>query len=135
MIWRGRRSILFFTVNNKTDDPIKIIWDGARLIDEKGISHRLNHSGIGYEERNLSQPPTIVCHPRQPRGFPASGRLFPMEPIGSSTSDKQDGYWDRAPFLPTQIKGTAEELRTKSDPVIGKNLPSDPSFGNKQCSH
>ena len=122
MIWRGAPIDIVFTVHNKADQSLKIIWDDTRFIDEKGISHRLNHSGIGYEERNLSQPPTIVATRGNLEDFLHPADYFQWEPIGSSTSDKQDGYWDRAPFLPTQIKGTAEELRTKSDPAIGKTF-------------
>ena len=122
MIWRGAPIDIVFTVNNKTDGPIKIIWDGAKFIDEKGISHRLNHSGIGYDERNLPQPPTIVATRGKLDDFLHPADYFQWEPIGILTSGKQDGYWDRAPFLPTQIKGTAEELRTKTDPVIGKTF-------------
>lgn len=122
MIWLGGPIDIVFTVSSKTDHPIKIIWDDARFIDEKGISHRLNHSGIAYEERNLSQSPTIVATRGKLEDFLHPADYFQWIPIGGLRSDKKEGYWDRAPFLPTQIKGTAEELRAKADIVIGKTF-------------
>lgn len=122
MIWRGMPVDIVFTINNKTDHPIKIAWNESRFIDMEGTGRRLNHSGIGYEERNLSQPPTIIAAGSKLEDFIHPADYFHWIPLGDVNSDKKEGYWDRAPFLPTQIKGTAKELKAKTDTVIGKTF-------------
>lgn len=112
---------MVFVVNNKTDGPLKIIWDEARFIDVNGLSHRLIHSGIGYEERNDSHPPTVVAAGGTLEDFVNSADYFQWEEI-HGRSYKNQGYWRRVSFLPTQIKGTAEELRAKAEPFIGKTF-------------
>jgi hypothetical protein len=120
--WRPAPVDIEFTVHNKTDSPIKIVWDEARFVDEKGISHRLIHSGIGYEERKLPQPPTVIVGGINLQDFIHPLDYFQWKEIRGMKSDKQQGYWDRTPFLPTQIKGTAEELRVKAGAVLGKTF-------------
>jgi len=113
---------IVFVLNNKTDRPVRIDWDEARFVDEKGASHRLIHSGAGYEDRNASHPPTVVA----PRGtledFLHPSDYFQREEDYGGKSSQQEGYWKRRPFLPAQIKGTAEELRGKAEPFVGKTF-------------
>jgi hypothetical protein len=120
--WRPAPVDIEFTVNNKTDSPIKIVWDEASFVDEKGISHRLIHSGIGYEERKLPQPPTVIVGGINLQDFVHPLDYFQWKEIRGMRSDKQQGYWDRTPFLPTQIKGATEELRVKAGAVVGKTF-------------
>jgi hypothetical protein len=121
--WRPAPVDIVFTVYNKTDSPVKIVWDEARFMDEKGISHRLIHSGIGYEERNLPQPPTVIAGGINLEEFMHPLDYFQWEEIRGMSAAKKQGYWDRAPFLPTQIpKGTAEELRVKAGAMVGKTF-------------
>ena len=58
--WLATSSSLSFVIENKTDHSIKIIWDEAAFVDEKGSSHRVVHNGVKYTDRNSSQPPTVV---------------------------------------------------------------------------
>jgi hypothetical protein len=120
--WRPTPYGAVFVVNNKVDRPVRIVWDEARFIDEKGVSHRLIHSGIAYEERNDPQRPTIVFGRGTIEDFVYPADYFQWEEGGSRRSSKQQGYWRRASFMPTQIKGTAEELRMKAEPFIGKTF-------------
>ena len=120
--WQPAPVDIAFTVNNKTDGPIKIVWDEARFVDEKGISHRLIHSGIGYEERKLPQPPTVIVGGLNLQDFIHPLDYFQWKEVRGMRSDKQQGYWDRTPFLPTQIKGATEELRVKAGAVVGKTF-------------
>jgi hypothetical protein len=119
--WRPTPDDISLVIRNKTYDPLKVVWDEARFIDEKGVSHRLIHSGIGYEERYDFHPPTIIV----PRGtledFIHPADYFRWEEY-SRGSYKQQGYWMRDPFLPNQMKGTAEELRIKTEPLVGKTF-------------
>jgi hypothetical protein len=120
--WRPAPVDIEFAVNNKTDSPIKIVWDEAKFVDEKGISHRLIHSGISYEERKLPQPPTVIAGGINLQDFIHPLDYFQWKEIRGMRSDKQQGYWDRTPFLPTQTKGTAEELRVKASAFVGKTF-------------
>src|SRR5271157_1658376 len=113
---------IVFVLNSKTDGPVSIVWNDARFIDEKGVSHRLIHSGIGYEDRNNAQPPTVVSARGTLEDFVHPADYFQKEEDYGGKSNKQQDYWKRAPFLPAQIKGTANELRTKAEPFVGKTF-------------
>ena len=113
---------IVFVLYNKTDGPVRIVWNEARFIDEKGASHRLIHSGTGYEDRNNSHPPTVVAARGTLEDFVHPADYFQREDDYGGSSYKQQGYWKRAPFLPAQIKGTAEELRTKAEPFVDKTF-------------
>jgi len=120
--WFPTPNDIVIVVNNKADRPVRIVWDEARFIDEKDESHRLIHSGIGYEERNESHPPTVVEARGTLEDFMHPADYFRWEEAYGGKSSKQQGYWRRASFLPTQIKGTAEELRAKTEPFVGKTF-------------
>jgi hypothetical protein len=120
--WRPAPVDISFVFNNKADRPVKILWDEARFIDVKGASHRLIHSGIGYEERNDSHLPTIINARGTLEDFLHPADYFKREELSASKSNKQQAYWKKAPFLPTQVKGTSEELRTRAEPLIGKTF-------------
>lgn len=113
---------IVFILNNKADRPVRIDWDEARFVDEKGLRHRLIHSGAGYEDRNASHPPTVVAARGALEDFVHPSDYFQKEEDYGGKSSKHEGYWKRAPFLPAQIKGTAEELRAKAEPFVGKTF-------------
>ena len=48
-----------FTIKNKTDNVMKIIWDEAAIV-QFGTSHKVMHTGVKYIDRNNSQPPTVI---------------------------------------------------------------------------
>ena len=120
--WRPTSDDIGFVISNKMYDSMKIVWDEASFVDEEGNIHRLIHSGIGYEERNDSHPPTIIVGRGYLEDFIHPADYFRREESTGQKSYKQQGYWNRAPFLPTQIKGTAEELRAKAEPIVGKTF-------------
>ena len=119
--WSPAPDDVVFVVNNKADRPVKIVWDESRFIDEKGLSHRLLHSGIGYEQRNDFHPPTIIYAKDTLEDFVYPADYWQKEESGRK-SHKQQGHWKRVSFLPTQIRGTAEELRMKAAPFVGKTF-------------
>ena len=120
--WSPTPYDIVLVLNNKADGPVRIVWDEARFIDEKGIRHRLIHSGIGYEDRNSSHPPTVVAARGALEDFVHPADYFQKEEEYGGRSSKQEGYWKRAPFLPAQIKGKAEELRAKAEPFVGETF-------------
>jgi hypothetical protein len=120
--WRPTPDDIGLVIRNKTYDPLIVVWDEARLFDEKGNKHGLIHAGIGYEDRNDSHPPTVIAARGTLEDFvhPADG--FQREEIHDRRSYIQNDQWNRTPFLPTQIKGTTDELRAKVEPLTGKTF-------------
>lgn len=66
------RSRINFTITNKTDHSIRIIWDEAAFIDVDGQSGRVAHEGVKYADRNASQPPIVI-----PRGTSLTDFVLP----------------------------------------------------------
>jgi hypothetical protein len=119
--WHPAPNDIVFVVHNKMDNPVKIVWDEGKFIDEKGGTHRLLHSGIGYEERNDFHPPTIIYAKDSFEDFVYPSDYWQKKESGGKSHNKQ-AYWMRGSFLPTQIRGTADELRTKAEPFVGKTF-------------
>lgn len=65
-----------FILTNKTSHSIKIIWDEAAFIDGDGISKRVIHSGIKYNERSAPQPVSVVA-----KGSSISDLLCPADNV------------------------------------------------------
>lgn len=51
---------LDFTLENKTANPISLIWDECAVIDEKGKSHSVFGEGIKLTDAAKAKPPTMV---------------------------------------------------------------------------
>jgi hypothetical protein len=119
--WRPAPNDIVFVVHNKADNPVMIVWDEGKFIDEKGETHKLLHSGIGYEDRNDFHPPTIIYAKNTLEDFVYPADYWQKEESGKK-SHKNQGHWKTGSFLPTQIRGTAEELRTKAEPFVGKTF-------------
>jgi hypothetical protein len=49
-----------FSLQNKSAEPILIIWDESAFIDASGQSSRIIHSGVRLIERDAPQAPSIV---------------------------------------------------------------------------
>jgi hypothetical protein len=49
-----------FILVNKSEKPVKIIWDDCAIIDFENYSHKIIHSNIKYSDKDKPQPPTIV---------------------------------------------------------------------------
>jgi hypothetical protein len=49
-----------FILFNKSEKPIKVIWDECAIIDFENYSHKIIHSNIKYTDKDKPQPPTIV---------------------------------------------------------------------------
>jgi hypothetical protein len=122
MKWVSTPTDIFFGFNNKTDRPVSIVWDESRFIDTNGVSHKLIHSGIGYEGRNDSHPPTVVAARGTLEDFVHPADYFQREECKDEKSNNNQDHWRRTPFLPTQIKGTAEESREKVESLADKTF-------------
>lgn len=48
-----------FNAKNKTDRPLKIVWDEASFV-QFGKAGKVMHEGVKFAERNSSMPPTTI---------------------------------------------------------------------------
>lgn len=61
IIWLPALTEFSFTLENKSDNSIKIIWDEAVYIDEDNSSRKVIHSGVKYIDGEKAQPPTVIA--------------------------------------------------------------------------
>lgn len=61
VLWVINSRNIAFSLQNKTDNSIRILWDEGAFIDEFGSSHRIIHSGVKYTDRNQTQSPSIIA--------------------------------------------------------------------------
>jgi hypothetical protein len=88
-----------FTITNKTDHSIKIIWDEAAFIDLDGQSGRVAHEGVKYADRNASQPPSVIPGGRSLTDFVLpTGRVYYREGYYSRYSSIPGG-WEELPLV------------------------------------
>lgn len=120
--WHPTSDDIAFMIGNKTDGPLKVLWDEAAFIDEQGKGHRLIHAGSGYEDRNAVHPPTVIAAWGTLNDFIHSADSFKPEEDYGKRAPRQVVDWMRAPFLPERIKGTAGELRPRAEAVVGKTF-------------
>lgn len=69
IVWSPPFKEFPFEILNKSEYPIRILWDEAVYVDVADQTHRVMHSGIKFNHRNLSQSPSVVA---------ARGRLIDL---------------------------------------------------------
>jgi hypothetical protein len=96
-----------FTLTNKTDHSIKIVWDEAAFIDMDGQSGRVAHAGVKYVDRNASQPPSVI-----PGGRSITDFVLPTERVyyregyyGQYYSSP--GGWEELPLVLPALRSIA----------------------------
>lgn len=112
IIWLPLSTQFSFTLTNKTEHSMKIIWDEAVYVDENGSSQKVFHSGVKYTDRNASLPPTTVV-----RGAKIDDLIMPTENVYFVSG--QYGGWREMPLFKNSAM-SAEELNTLKDSYIGK---------------
>ncbi len=60
IVWTVNYSHLSFTLTNKTDKSILVVWDEATYVDVSGNNSRAIHYGVKYADKALSQPPSVI---------------------------------------------------------------------------
>ncbi|MDO8137817.1 MAG: hypothetical protein Q6354_09265 [Candidatus Brocadiales bacterium] len=103
-------------IRNKSDSPIKIMWDEAAYVDKAGISHRVIGKGTRYEDKERPQTPTMVAPNSSVAEWvmPSDNiyhtffrwKVSPMFPELITVSDIS--LWDRTTFrfiLPVEVHG------------------------------
>jgi len=94
IIWTGPDDQLEFDVLNKSDTPVKILWDDAAYVDITGQSRRVIHSGVKLVDRNSPQMPSVIT---------SKGRLndivYPSDNVSYYSSQYGSG-WSQKPMFP-----------------------------------
>ncbi|MCB0272644.1 MAG: hypothetical protein KDD46_06500 [Bdellovibrionales bacterium] len=103
-----------FTLTNKTNSSIQIIWDKCVIVDEDGQSHRIMHRGVKIIDRNESQPITVVAPQGKVSDFvvPTDHAYFTTYPIKGEYMG-----WNQAPILPVRDKRKAKISFKKPEEV------------------
>jgi hypothetical protein len=114
-IWRPTSSQFLFSLTNKTDHPITLIWDGVRYIDENGARIRVIHSGVQYIDRYNSQRSTKIDE-----GSTISDFIFPADNV-YYVGEKYGG-WRELPLFTNLSVISAQELAEKAEKNIGKSV-------------
>jgi len=114
IVWLPLSTQFAFTLENKSDNSIKIIWDEAVYVDENGSSGRVMHSGVKYVDRSNPQPPTVVVKKAK-----VDDMVVPTDNIYYISG--QYGGWQTKPLFPNRAT-TQEELNTLTQKYVGKTV-------------
>lgn len=114
IVWLPLSTQFGFTLKNKTDHSIKIIWDEAVYVDPNGSSGRVMHAGVKYIDRNNPQPPTVVV-----KNANIDDMIVPTDNIYYVSG--QYGGWRTKPMFPNSAN-TQEELNTLTQQYVGKEV-------------
>ena len=93
IIWRPALTEFSFTLENKSDNSIKIIWDEAVYIDEDNSSLKVMHSGVKYVDGEKAQPLTVIAKKTK-----INDLVIPVDNIHQYS----DGGWYKSPLFSVQ---------------------------------
>lgn len=109
--WIIGSSQFFLLLTNRTNRPIKVVWDDASFVDVYGYNHRLMHSGSNL--LNSNQPSSVIS-----RGSNLSVSVFPDDSIPS-----YNGNLSGTPLLPySTSKSDIVEFTADVQSYIGKEF-------------
>lgn len=114
VVWLPLSTQFAFSLKNKSDNSIKILWDEAVYVNESGSSSRVMHAGVKYIDRNNSQPPTIVV-----KNSTIEDMVVPTDNVYYISG--QYGGWRTSPMFPNSAT-TPDELVVISNNYIGKEV-------------
>lgn len=114
IVWLPLSTQFGFTMHNKTEHSIKIVWDEAVFVDVNGSSGRIMHAGVKYIDRNNPQPPTVVV-----KNANIEDIVVPTDNVYYLRG--QYGGWVTNPIFPNKAN-TQEELNTLAKQYIGKEV-------------
>lgn len=95
ILWHADSKQIVFSIENKTDNTLKIPWDNAAYMDENGNNHRVIHSGTKFNNRANPQPPSVIISKGHLEDF-----VFPADYIQFVPGDENTAsYWIQDPLL------------------------------------
>ncbi|MHC4598004.1 MAG: hypothetical protein ACYS47_03270 [Planctomycetota bacterium] len=114
LFWVPDAEELRFKLVNKTDETLKIIWDEAVYIDEKGVNNRLVHEGIRSEDAYKPQPPSLVVK----KGI-LSQAVFPADHVRPKSRTVERRMVE--PLFPS-VDRRKGALKSEAQKVVGKSV-------------
>lgn len=115
IMWDHHPAYLIFSLENKTDHSIKILWDESSFVDTNNSSHRIIHTGVKYIDKGNPQAPSVV-----PRKGSYQDVVISADNIEWL---KYSSQWIEHPILPGwQRGGTMDEFQRKLNPLVGKTM-------------
>ncbi|MHC4780350.1 MAG: hypothetical protein ACYTFG_17410 [Planctomycetota bacterium] len=113
-IWSPRAEEMRFKLVNKGDETLRIIWDEALYIDEKGVNTRLVHAGIHSNDAYKLQPPSLVVKKGilSEAVFPAHHVAGDPRPVDRGTMEPIFPMWGRS----------KDALKSGAQKVVGKTV-------------
>ena len=135
ILWYGDKNQFVFSLKNKSNHSLKIIWDEAAFINNQNESSRVIHKGIRYIDANKSQASTII-----PKGTELNDIIAPVDRIRFSDEyyllEMVEGSFRYDPalegkqvkvLLPIEIQGVTNEYIFTFDmfsfPLVPQQLP------------
>jgi len=109
-----------FDIFNKTNAPIKIIWDEWSITDNSYSSSGVIHSGIKFNEKSNVQSITVIVPKTHILGF--SGRFWDIEEFSNNTKTLVITYEINNVKKTETIKLDMEEAGKKVDVIIEEKL-------------
>lgn len=113
VFWMPRATRFEFKLANKAGETIRVLWDEAAYVDEKGESRRLVHGGTEPRDRNRAQPPSTVV-----RGGAIGDFLLPADRLETRGvfRTRHEGALLAAP------SANREGLKAKAQTFVGKRV-------------
>jgi hypothetical protein len=81
---------LAFSLLNKSENAIQIIWDETAIVGLDGSASRVVHEGVRYADRENSQPPANV---------PPNARIDDFVVPSNAIYYSSNGGWDEEPLF------------------------------------
>lgn len=117
IIWYSLSNNFKFTLENKSEHSIKIIWDEAVFINAEGSSARLIHSSVKMVDKDKTQLPTVI-----PTKSIFNEHIFPVDNVDYVRDITFGGYkWVVRHFIPNKA-ASRRELDELTKKYIGKTL-------------
>jgi len=123
VLWLPDPEEFRFLLENKTDDSIRIIWNEAAYVNEKGESFRVIHAGIKYIDRDRPQLPSVVQAKEMIKDFVYPADYISLERDTWAERPMISLGWMEKPLLPyVQKGGDPQEFLNSAQSHLGKTL-------------
>lgn len=102
------QSDIAFKIENKTEKPMKIIWDEASFVND-GEAQKIIHKNVKYIDREKTQAPTVI----PPKSF-VNEVVQPIDDIRFNTysyGKHYYAYWSTKPLFPTSFNYNRSERK------------------------
>lgn len=128
--WFVGKYQFYFTLFNKSDHSLKIVWDDAALVSPDNTVSRLMHGGVKYDSRNESQVSTTI-----PRGAKIDDVLIPIReqfaPILPENIDFEDAQLLKGEKLKVLLPIKIEDVQNEYTFVFDIDVAQEYAYTTK----